>query len=279
MRQIVRLWAVLLFCLSSMAVAQSTKHPITVEDVLAMERIDHASFSPDGEWAAVVIRRSASEGEVYDRTAIEVDLGRSDVWLVSAKTDERQQITHGKPMAAGYWCATWSPDGRRLALLSTQPEGSEPRGGNNVRLYVWERASRRLIRQGDTAIMTQTRYGSPLTMPDLRGGADRGTLPHACGREENAPFLCSTMSISWLLCCRPGACPGCLTNMAVHGATLRAMPSDCTPVASLPPSPSAVGPHQHLATPPSTRSCASSMSQRDKGVMSRPFPPSRCSGR
>jgi dipeptidyl aminopeptidase/acylaminoacyl peptidase len=183
-------WAVLtLFLLAPGAAAEPARHPITIDDVLAMERVDSAVFAPDGEWAAVVVRRAASTGEVYGRTAFETDPGRSDIWLVSSKTGERRRVTDGKMAAAGYWCATWSPDGRRLAMLSTQPEGAEPRGGDNVRLYVWDRASGRLARQGHTAIMTQTRYGSPLTMPDLRGGADRGTLPHACSREENAPFL------------------------------------------------------------------------------------------
>ncbi len=190
MRRFNTFWITLaLALLPSNVAAQSAKHPITIDDVLATERVDSATLAPDGEWAAVVVRRAVSAGEVYDRTAYETDPGRSDVWLVSAKTGERRRVTDGKSTAAGYWCATWSPDGRRLAMLSTQPEGGEPRGGDNVRLYVWERASGRLMRQGSAALMTQTRYGSPLTMPDLRGGADRGTLPHACSREENAPFL------------------------------------------------------------------------------------------
>jgi hypothetical protein len=190
MRRFGEFWAALSLLLgASQANAELAKHPISVDDVLAMERIDSAVFAPDGDWAAVVVRRAATPEEVYGRTAFEIDPGRSDVWLVSSKTGERRQITDGKAKAAGYWCATWSPDGRRLALLSTQPESSEVRGGDNVRLYVWNRATGSLKRQSDAAMMTQTRYGSPLTMPDLRGGADRGTLPHACSREENSPFL------------------------------------------------------------------------------------------
>ncbi|URW74556.1 hypothetical protein M9980_08185 [Sphingomonas donggukensis] len=190
MRGLGLLWLAFVLCLSATdAAAQAPRHPITIDDVLGMEHVDRAVFAPDGEWAAVVVRRAATADEVYGRTAFEVDPGRSDVWIVSAKTGERRRITDGKARAAGYWCATWSPDGRRLAMLSTQPEGAEPRGGDNVRLYVWDRASGRLTRQGAAAMMTQTRYGSPLTMPDLRGGADRGTVPHSCAEEENAPFV------------------------------------------------------------------------------------------
>ena len=181
--------ALILSSVASPFAHASDKHPITIDDVLATERVDNAIFSPDQEWAAIVVRRAAVAGEVYGRTAYETDPGRSDVWLVSSKTGARQRLTDGRASAAGYWCATWSPDGRRLALLSTQPAGAEPRGGDNVRLYVWDRVSGRISRQSDAAIMTQTRYGSPLTLPDLRGGADHGTLPHSCSREENAPFL------------------------------------------------------------------------------------------
>lgn len=178
-----------LWTITSVTSAAPARHPITIDDVLAMEHVESASFSPDAEWVAVVARRAAGPGEVYGRTAFETDPGRSDIWLVSSKTGQRRQITDGKAVAAGYWCAAWSPDGRRLAMLSTQPEGSEPPGGDNVRLYVWDRDSGRMRRQGTGAMMTQTHYGSPMTVPDMRGGADRGTLPHACSEEENAPFL------------------------------------------------------------------------------------------
>ena len=76
------------------------------------------------------------QGEVYVRTAYEVDPSRADIWLVSSRSGERRLLTQGSAQAAGYWCPSWSPDGRRLAMLSTMPEGKEPRGGDNVRLYV-----------------------------------------------------------------------------------------------------------------------------------------------
>lgn len=74
-------------------------------------------------------------------------------------------------------------------MLSTQPEGSEPHGGDNVRLYVWNRVTGKVSRMGAAIIMTQTRYGGGLNKLDLRGGADGGTIPHTCGQSENAPIL------------------------------------------------------------------------------------------
>lgn len=169
-----------------------TKHPLTMGDVLDQEFLERATLSPDGEWVAAVIRRKPSSGEVYGRASYDVDPSRTDVWLISTKTGARTAITNGAPKAAGFWCATWSPDGRRLAMLSTLSKGREPRGGDNVRLYVWERETRTLKRMSEDGVMTQTRYGSALDKLDLRGGADRGTVAHACSTgivAENAPFL------------------------------------------------------------------------------------------
>lgn len=166
------------------------RHSLSIADVLATEHLDQAVLSPDGEWVAAVVQRRAKDGEVYGRTAYEIDPSRNDIVLISARTGERRALTTGAAQAAGYWCAAWSPDGQRLAMLSTQPEGSEPRGGDNVRLYVWDRTSDRLTRMGNAALMTHGRYGSGLYKLDLRGGADDGTVPHSCGQnDENAPFL------------------------------------------------------------------------------------------
>lgn len=186
---------VMIVCTSALAQstpgsAASGKLPLTIDHVLDLEGLDRATLSPDGAWVAAVIRRPARPGEVYGRNAYEIDPSRSDIWLISTKTGERRALTNGAPQAAGYWCATWSPDGQRLAFLSTAPKGSEPRGGDNVRLYVWDRSSGALTRMSDDALMTQTRYFGGIDKLDLRGGADRSTIAHECSSDdEKAPFL------------------------------------------------------------------------------------------
>ena len=119
--------------------ALQSKHALAIDDVLDTVSLDRATFSPDGEWVAAVVQRAARVGEVFGRTAYETDPSRSDVWLISRRTGERRNLTQGASSAAGFWCATWSPNGRKLGMLSTKPEGDEPRGGDNVRLYIWDR--------------------------------------------------------------------------------------------------------------------------------------------
>lgn len=173
------------------AISGSTQHRMLgIDDVLGMQHLDEAVLSPDGEWVAASVQRPASAHEVYGRTAYEIDPSRNDIWLISRRTGERRNISRGAVAAAGYWCAAWSPDGRRLAMLSTQPEHGEPSGGDNVRLYVWDRETSALVRMSDAPIMTQTRYGAGLYRLDFRGGADESTIAHKCGiAGDNAPFL------------------------------------------------------------------------------------------
>src|SRR5258706_7272917 len=158
---------------------------LTIDDVLDLNRIDSVAPSPDGELAAVVVQRAARAGEVYGRTFYETDPSRDDVWLISRRTGERRNITHGAKAAAGFWCATWSPNGSKLAMLSTRPEKNEPRGGDNVRLYVWDRSTGALTRASDAVMMTQTRYGSPVYPLDLRGGAGKGPVVPSSNGGEN----------------------------------------------------------------------------------------------
>lgn len=126
--------------------------------------------------------------KVFGRTAYEVDPSRADVWVVDRATGTRRNLTNGQTSAAGSWCATWSPDGQHLAFLSTLQEHKEPRGGDNVRLYVWNRQSNALRRLGGWPVVTQTRYGSGLHTLDLAGPGSATADACTIG-DENPPFV------------------------------------------------------------------------------------------
>lgn len=166
----------------------ASARPLTIDDVLATTTVDRADVSPNADEIAISVPRPADPGEVYGRNAHEIDPSRNDIWLVRRDGSQLRQLTGGKEAAAGFWCPYWSPDGQRLAMLSTAPERAEPRGGDNARIYVWERDSDNLRRVNDRAVMTQVRYGSPLNELDLRPAGARG--PNSCrDNDENAPFL------------------------------------------------------------------------------------------
>lgn len=162
--------------------------PLTIDDVLATVAVDRADISPDSEEIAIAMPRPATSAEVYGRNSYEIDSSRTDIWLVRRDGSQLRQLTDGQATAAGYWCPYWSPDGKRLAMLSTAPEQGEPHGGDNVRLYVWESGTQAPRRVSDRAMMTQVRYGSPLNELDLRAAG--ASLPNTCrDNDENAPFL------------------------------------------------------------------------------------------
>ncbi|MGV3478440.1 MAG: S9 family peptidase [Sphingobium sp.] len=183
-RSIPALLAIAPLCATGQAIA---KRPLSIDDVLGMSHIDQVAIAPDRERLAVVVLRPAGPGEMHGRTQYEVDPSRGDIWLIDRKTGARRRITNGHAKAAGAWCAQWSPDGRRIAFLSTTPEGREPRGGNAVRLYLWDARSGAVRRLSDRAVMTQTRTGSGIWAVAFRGPAD--DAPRTCRTDEDkAPF-------------------------------------------------------------------------------------------
>ncbi len=164
--------------------------PLTLDDVFRTVSIDLVDASPDGRDLAVVIQRPVGPDEVFGRASYETDPSRNDVWLVSRDGRAKRNLTNGQSLASGSWCAHWSPDGQKLAYLSTWPEGDEPRGGNAVRLYVWDRSTDTTRRLSPRAMMTQTRYGSGLDALDLRRDGASQDGPAVCLRHnENAPFV------------------------------------------------------------------------------------------
>ncbi|MBL8268148.1 S9 family peptidase [Steroidobacter sp.] len=185
--RLAKLWGLLAsLCVAGAAFAQ---HPVTLDDLFELSVVNQTAVSPDGEWLAAVVIRPVTPGEMYGRTFYEMDVTRADVWLISTKTGDRRNLTQGARDASGFWCATWSPDGKRLAMLSTKPAGTEPRGGDNIRLHVWEKASGTIKRLSPRAMMTQTMGGSALYRVDLRNQFDSAHNAGRCSDEENAPFV------------------------------------------------------------------------------------------
>jgi dipeptidyl aminopeptidase/acylaminoacyl peptidase len=118
--------------------AAGPPRPMAVDDLFRIEQFGEVAVAPDGRGIAFVRERPMAPGEVYRNANIGVR-GRADLYLMPAAGGEPRRLTDGARDGAGFWHPVWSPDGRRIAVLST-------RGGDDVRLEVWEAESGRLAR-------------------------------------------------------------------------------------------------------------------------------------
>ena len=98
---------------------RSSRRPLTPDDLSALEELGEVALSPDGEWLAFVLRRARCTATFHKYDFL-FDNDRGDVWLVATSGGVTRNLTNGERDGAGHWAPRWSPDSRRLALLSTR---------------------------------------------------------------------------------------------------------------------------------------------------------------
>lgn len=91
---------------------------LTVDDVLRLEELGAVVPSPDGKYVAIEVGRPISDVARVHMTT-ENSWPRADIWIVRLSDGRRQQLTHGSASGSGWFDPVWSPDGTRLAMLST----------------------------------------------------------------------------------------------------------------------------------------------------------------
>jgi dipeptidyl aminopeptidase/acylaminoacyl peptidase len=129
--------------------AANERRALVVDDLSALKHVSAPQISPDGNWVAYAITEVDAKA----------DVSRSDIWMThwdgskTVRLTETPQSEHSP---------RWSPDGERLAFLSTgkDPEAVDqlwlidPSGGapqrvttlaNGVSDYDWAPDSRRLV--------------------------------------------------------------------------------------------------------------------------------------
>jgi dipeptidyl aminopeptidase/acylaminoacyl peptidase len=85
--------------------ASAEKHPFTVHDLVAMDRLGNLKVSPDGKTIAFELRQ----------TDLEANKGRTQIWLVNVNGSDLRQLTTD---AAGANSPCWAPDGKAIYFLS-----------------------------------------------------------------------------------------------------------------------------------------------------------------
>ncbi|MEJ2080391.1 MAG: S9 family peptidase, partial [Acidobacteriota bacterium] len=104
--------AALLLSSVAMGSVAVEKHPFTVHDMLAMDRISDPQLSPAGDRVAFVVRK----------TDLEQNKGRFDIWMVNTDGSGLRQLTTNP---ASDQNPRWDPDGRHLWFLSTRSGSSQ----------------------------------------------------------------------------------------------------------------------------------------------------------
>ncbi len=114
------MWAALLFTVAATALVAAKG--LTVDDMLAMQRVSDPQVSPDGKWVAFSVRE----------TDLDANRGRFDIWVtaVDGSTPATRLTSHPEVDNEG----RWSGDGKWLYFMSTRSGRSQvwrikPAGG------------------------------------------------------------------------------------------------------------------------------------------------------
>ncbi len=113
------LYAALVFIAT--AVSPAGAKGLTIEDMLAMERVSDPQVSPDGKWVAFSLRT----------TDYDANKGRYDVWVAAVDGSSVTQLTTSPETDTD---AKWSPDGKWIYFTSTRSGSAQvwrirPAGG------------------------------------------------------------------------------------------------------------------------------------------------------
>jgi len=101
-----------LVALTTVTAQSEPRHPFSVHDMLAMDRISDPQVSPDGQRIVFVSRV----------TDLEANKGRTDLWVVNTDASGLRRLTSNP---AGDFNPRWSTDGRSVYFLSSRSDTAQ----------------------------------------------------------------------------------------------------------------------------------------------------------
>lgn len=104
-------WAPLALVLVAAPAAAAPKG-LTIDDMLAMQRVGEPAVSPDGKWVAYSLRT----------TDLDANRGRTDVWMAAVDGSGARRLTTDP---AGDSSPAWSADGAHVYFLSSRGGSSQ----------------------------------------------------------------------------------------------------------------------------------------------------------
>lgn len=135
-----------LLSISSLSSLAQTRRAMTPADILRVETVGDAQISPDGAWVVYTVSTAEGEGTRSALWITRITNDTSQTALEAARPDARRSVP--VQLLPSGWNASnprWSPDGKRLAFLSSEKDSTSKKDVTSLYVVALDNRSPRLV--------------------------------------------------------------------------------------------------------------------------------------